>query len=253
MDLPAFALLVGAGLAAGTVNAAAGGGSLITFPALIAVGLPPVSANVTNAIAVCPGYVASTVGSRDDLPRRRGLWRLVPTAVAGAVLGCVLLLITPPRAFELIVPFLVISAAAVLGFQNQLRRIVGEPKDLPAGREQLSLQAMTFFCAAYGGYFGAALGVMLVAGLALVLDEALNGVVALKNLLSAAVGVTTVAVFAIFGPVDWVAAVTVAPATIVGGYVGARVVRKLPPTVLRFGIVAFGVGIGVLLLARALR
>ncbi|MFY1637220.1 sulfite exporter TauE/SafE family protein [Solwaraspora sp. WMMB335] len=253
MDLPALGLLVGAGLAAGMVNAAAGGGSLITFPALIAVGLPPVAANVTNAIAVSPGYLASTVGSRADLPRRRRLWPLVPTSVAGAVLGCVLLLVTPARAFELIVPFLILSAAAVLGLQNQLRRIVGEPHDLPPGREQISLQTMAFFCSAYGGYFGAALGVMLVAGLALVLDEALNGVVALKNLLSAVVGATTVVVFAVFGPVNWAAAAVLIPATITGGYVGARVVRKLPPTVLRFGIVVFGVGVGILLLVRTLR
>src|SRR5512139_2913985 len=98
MELSDAALLLTAGLAAGTVNAAAGGGSLITFPALIAVGLPPVPANVSNSVSVFPGYVASVAGSRADLPPGRGLWKLLPTAVLGTVVGCVLLLATPARA-----------------------------------------------------------------------------------------------------------------------------------------------------------
>jgi uncharacterized membrane protein YfcA len=253
MDLSHAALLAAAGLAAGTMNAVAGGGSLITFPALLAVGLPPVPANVSNSIAVFPGYVASVVGSRKDLAHQeRRTARLLPTAVVGAVAGCVLLLATPARAFELVVPFLVLGATAVLAFQDQLRAVVGHPAHLNPTRQQVALHTMVALGAVYGGYFGAALGVMLVAGLALVLDETLARVSAVKNVLSAVVGLTTVVVFAAFGPVNWAAVAVLAPATMVGGYGGAKLVRRLPNAVLKGVIVTFGTVIGVLLLIRNL-
>ncbi|MEH1011689.1 sulfite exporter TauE/SafE family protein [Micromonospora sp. CPCC 206060] len=252
MDLSDAALLVSAGLAAGTVNAVAGGGSLITFPALIAIGLPPVSANVSNSVAVCPGYLASVAGSRKDLPDRRTLAKLVPTAAVGVVAGCVLLLATPSRAFELVVPFLVLGATAVLAFQDRLRRLVGHPTELSPRRRTLSVQLVVAVGAVYGGYFGAALGVMLVAGLALVTDETLARVSAIKNVLSAVVGLTTVVVFGLFGPMNWAAVAVIAPATLVGGYLGARLARRLPSAVLRAVIVIFGTTIGLILLYRAL-
>jgi uncharacterized protein len=252
MDLPDALLLLAAGLAAGTVNAVAGGGSLITFPALIAIGLAPVPANVSNSIAVCPGYLSSVAGSWRDLPPQRRLVPLIPTAVLGSAVGCALLLLTPARAFEVVVPFLVLGATAVLAFQTQLRRLVGHPHELSRRRRSLTLQAMVALGSVYGGYFGAALGVMLVAGLALVLDATLARVSAVKNVLSAVVGLTTVTVFAIFGPVNWAAVAVLVPATIVGGYAGARLVRQLPPVVLKVVIVAFGTVIGLLLLYRAM-
>jgi uncharacterized membrane protein YfcA len=253
MDLSHAALLLAAGVAAGTVNAVAGGGSLITFPALIATGLPPVPANVSNSVSVFPGYVASVAGSRMDLPRGRVLWTLLPTTVVGTALGCVLLLATPARAFELVVPFLVLGATAVLAFQDPLRRLVGHPADLSPRRRTVAVQAMVAVGAVYGGYFGAALGVMLVAGLALVLDTTLARVSAIKNLLSAVVGLITLVVFALFGPVNWAAVAVVAPATLVGGYVGARLVRRLPPELLKTMIVVFGTAVGFYLLFRSMR
>ncbi|MEV4810849.1 sulfite exporter TauE/SafE family protein [Micromonospora avicenniae] len=252
MDLSHAALLLAAGLAAGTVNAVAGGGSLITFPAMIAIGLPPVPANVSNSVAVFPGYVASVAGSRMDLPRPRALAPLLPTAVLGTIVGSLVLLATPARAFEVVVPFLVLGATAVLAFQDPLRRLVGHPRDLSPRRRTVTVQAIVGLGAVYGGYFGAALGVMLVAGLALVLDATLARVSAIKNLLSAVVGLTTLVVFALFGPVNWAAVAVVAPATLVGGYVGARLVRRLPPMVLKTLIVLFGTVIGLYLLWRAL-
>ncbi|WP_431935022.1 sulfite exporter TauE/SafE family protein [Micromonospora sp. RP3T] len=252
MDLTDVALLLVAGLAAGTVNAVAGGGSLITFPALIATGLPPVAANVSNSVAVFPGYAASVVGSRADLPRGRALWALLPTAAVGTALGCVLLLATPARAFEVVVPFLVLGATAILAFQDPLRRLVGHPSRLSPRRRTVTVQTMVLVGTVYGGYFGAALGVMLVAGLALVLDATLARVTAVKNLLSAVVGLTTLVIFALFGPVQWVAVAVVAPATVVGGYAGARLARRLPAVVLKTVIVLFGTTIGLYLLWRAL-
>jgi uncharacterized protein len=252
MDLPHILLLVAAGVAAGVVNAVAGGGSLITFPTLLAVGLPPVDANVTNSVSVFPGYVSSVVGSRADLAGQgRRLRTIVPTSVVGAAGGCALLLLTPARAFELVVPFLVLSAAATLAFQQRLRGLVGHPRALSARRRAITLQSVVFVGAIYGGYFGAALGVMYVAALALVLDESLNRINALKNVLSAAVGLVTVVVFAIFAPVHWGAVLILAPATVVGGYAGARLARRLPARVLRTIIVTFGTAIGLVLLYRA--
>jgi uncharacterized membrane protein YfcA len=257
MDLSDVALLLAAGLGAGTVNAVAGGGSLVTFPTLVAVGLPPVAANVTNSIAVCPGYLASVYGSRTDLAAladqkgRGALLSLAPTAVAGAAAGCALLLATPSKAFELVVPFLVLGAAAVLAFQQRLRRVVGHPHDLPPRRRALALQAMVGLGAIYGGYFGAALGVMLVAALGLVLHQTLAQINALKNAISALVGLITVVAFAFFGPVDWIAVAILTPATMVGGYAGARLARRLPATLLRAIIVTFGAVVGVVLLVRA--
>jgi uncharacterized protein len=257
MDLTDIVLLLLAGFAASVVNAFAGGGSLITFPTLVAVGLPPVPANVTNSLGVSPGYAASVVGSRmdlADLARRRGrgsLLALLPVSVVGTVIGAALLLATPARTFEVVVPFLVLGATAVLAFQQRLRAMVGHPRDMSIPRRTAALQGVVLLASVYGGYFGAALGVMLVAALGLVLDESLRHVTALKNAISAVSGLTTVLAFALFGPVDWLAVAVLAPATLAGGYAGARLVTRLPAKVLRLLIVVIGTVVGVILLIRA--
>jgi hypothetical protein len=234
------------------VNAVAGGGSLVTFPTLLATGLPPVAANVTNSIAVFPGYLGAVAGSRLDLTgQRRRVRQLLPTAAVGSAAGSVLLLLLPERAFELVVPFLVLGATATLALQDRLRRLVGQPHQLSPRRATVSLHVMVGLAAVYGGYFGAALGVMLVAMIALVLDETLARVSALKNLVSAVVGLVTVVIFALFGPVEWLAVAVVAPATVLGGYGGARLARRLPDQLWKVTIVGFGTVIGVLLLVRA--
>lgn len=249
MDLGEIVLLVAAGLAAGTVNAVAGGGSLVTFPTLLAVGLPPVAANVTNSIAVSPGYLGAVFGSRLDLAGQgRRVRGLLPTAAVGSAIGCAVLLVAPPRVFEVVVPFLVLGAAATLAFQDRLRRLVGHPAVMSRRRATGSLHVTVGLASIYGGYFGAALGVMLVALIALVLDESLARVSALKNIASLVVGLVTVFVFALFGPVQWTAVAVLAPATIIGGYGGARVARLLPGTVWKVTIVGLGTVVGVILL-----
>ncbi|MEV6491342.1 sulfite exporter TauE/SafE family protein [Actinoplanes sp. NPDC051633] len=252
MDLAQLLLLIAAGLAAGAINALAGGGSLITFPALIATGLPSVEANVTNSVSVFPGYVSSVLGSRQDLRgQRHRVLATVPAAIVGTVAGCALLLLTPARAFEVIVPFLVLGAAATLFFQDRIKNAVGHPRAFSPRRGAITLQVVVFVGAIYGGYFGAALGVMYIAALALVLDEPLNRINALKNVLSATVGGITVVVFTLFADVHWVAVLALAPATIVGGYAGARLARRLPTHILKALIVTFGTVIGLVLLYRA--
>jgi uncharacterized membrane protein YfcA len=253
MRIPDVLLLVGAGLSAGAVNAVAGGGSLITFPALLATGLPPIVANVSNSLAVSPGYLASVAGSRRDIEgQEKRAAKLIPVAVIGALAGSGLLLVTPARAFELIVPFLVLTATALLAFQPWIQRRIGHPHERSPRSRDVTMQALTGVGAIYGGYFGGALGVILVAVLALVLDERLQRISALKNVLSAAVGVTTVVVFALLGPVSWLSVAVLAPATVTGGYTGAQLVRRMPARILRGVIVTFGTAIGIVLLVRAL-
>lgn len=241
-------LLAGAGLAAGGVNAIAGGGSLITFPTLVAVGLPPLSANVSNALAVAPGYGASVVGSRAQLAGqgRRAL-ALVPAAVVGAVGGCALLLVTPRRVFDFLVPFLVLGATAVLAFQARLRGLVGHR----AANRPAAPHVAVFLGGLYGGYFNAAVGILLAAALALAIDETLPRLGALKNVVTTAIGLVTVAVYGVFGPVNWAAAGLLASATLVGGYLGARVASRLPARRLRALIVVGGTVVGCVLLVRA--
>ena len=253
MTLADVLLLLAAGLAAGGVNALAGGGSLITYPALLLTGLPPVAANVSNSISVCPGYLASVYGSRADLVgQRRMAYELLPTTVVGTAIGCAILLLTPARAFELVVPFLVLAATGTLAFQSRLRRVVGHPHDLSPGRQRAWLHLLAGVGAVYGGYFGAALGVILVAVLALVRADTMTRITALKNLLSVTVGLVTAVVFGLFGPVNWVAVAVLTPATLAGGYLGALLVRRLPSELLRWLIVGYGVVLGVWLLVDAL-
>ncbi|MEV6525747.1 sulfite exporter TauE/SafE family protein [Longispora sp. NPDC051575] len=236
MNVP---LLLTAGLAAGAVNAIAGGGSLITFPALIAAGLSPVTANVSNSIAATGGYLASVAGSWKDLDRKKAA-RLIPTALAGAAVGCAVLLNTPAAAFEAVVPFLVLAASLAL--------LV--PKKEARETHPAVLHLTIFGLSTYAGYFGAAVGVMLLAGLSLTLADKLTRVNALKNVISATTGLATAAIFGIFASVNWGAVALLLPATIIGGYLGARLARRVPAKVLRACVVVFGITIAAWLLFR---
>ena len=239
-------LLCAAGLFGGAVNALAGGGSLLTFPALMAAGLPPLSANVSNSIAVCPGYVAAVFGSRSDLARqRRFAVGLIPTGVVGTIVGAALLLASPASAFETVVPVLVIAAALTLAFQGPIRSLIGHPASMSRRRSMVTTHTIVGIGGVYGGYFGAALGVMLVAGLALVRHTTLARVTAVKNLISASCGLTSVVVYSLFGPVNWLAVAIVAVGTVVGGFVGAKAAAVMPQRILRGFIVAFGVTVGI--------
>jgi uncharacterized protein len=252
MDLGDIAFLLAAGLIAGMVNAVAGGGSLVSFPALLAAGLPPVAANVTNSVAVTPGYLASVVGSRSELAAQRmRIWHVLVTATLGAIVGSVLLLVSPPRAFEVIVPFLVLGSTALLALQVPLRRVVGHPRRMSPVRAKVSLYVVVALAGLYGGYFRPALGVVLFALLALVIDDSLPRLNALKNVGQAVIGVVTVLIFAVFGPVQWLAVAVLVPTVIIGGYLGARVVPRMPTIVWQVLIIAFGTIIGLVLLHQA--
>ena len=242
-----LALLLAAGVASGAVNAVAGGGSLLLFPALLAVGYPPLAANVTNSVIQCPGYVGLALGSRRELRGQRG--RVLSTtgvAVAGSLLGSLLLLVLPTEVFDAVVPALVAVASVLLGVQPWLSRWIGEPHPDAPDRRTFLLLAV-FFAAVYGGYFGGALGVILIAVLALSAHDDLRRLNAVKGVLSLIISVVSVAVFAIGAPVDWSIVALLAPTTLVGGFFGAKLAGRLPAPVLRIAVVVVGLTVSVYL------
>ena len=242
-----LALLALAGLLSGGINAVAGGGSLILFPALLASGLSPLQANVTNSMANWPGYLGGVMGFRADLKGQRSrILALTGVTLVGSSLGCALLLRLPAAAFDVIVPVLVLFASLLLAAQPAIQRRV-----VKIGGKQGWSGYLGVLCAAvYGGYFGGALGVILLATLAFTVADSLRRINALKSVLSLINGTVCGLVFAAFGPVDWTAAAVAAPTTLLGGYLGARLASRMNDKLLRRGIVAFGIGVSVYLALR---
>ncbi len=240
-------LLTGAGLLGGAVNAVAGGGSLIVFPALLATGFGTVAANVTNSVAQWPGYLGSVLGFREEMAGQRGrLLALSLSAILGSAAGCVLLLTTPAAAFDAVVPVLVLLASLLLAVQPLIAKLISPPGEGGSSKRKAVYLAV-FLATIYGGYFGGALGVVLIGVLALTIKDSLRRLNALKSALSLVVASVTVVAFGIFGPVDWLAVAVIAPSTLIGGFLGAKVARRLNDTVLRASVVVFGTGVAIYL------
>jgi len=244
-ELPRFVLAAGAALVGGGVNAIAGGGSLITFPALVAGGMSAVTASVTNTVALCPGYIGATLAQRRDLVgqgRRAKL--LLPVAVAGGVAGGVLLLHTGNAAFSAIVPYLILLAAVLLAGQNHLRRLlVGRAT---SGRSEAWAAFPIGLTAIYGGYFGAGMGVMLLAAFAVVLGDTLTRLNALKQAVSLAVNVAAATLFLFSGEVDWPIAGVMFAGSLAGGALGGTLASRIPPDVLRWTVVVLAFVVAVI-------
>jgi uncharacterized membrane protein YfcA len=240
-------LLAGAGLGAGGVNAVAGGGSLISFPALLAAGYPSVTANVTNAVAVLPGYLGGSVAYRAELRGQAARIRAFGlTAGAGAAVGAALLLVSSESVFEAIVPWLILASCALLALQPRAAGWAEAHRHRAGSRAVL--HGALFLAAVYGGYFGAGLGIMLLAVLGVFVDDDLQRLNALKGVLSLLIAVVTAVGFALFGPIEWGAAAIVGAASLAGGALGVRVARRLPASALRGLVVAFGTAVAVVLL-----
>lgn len=244
--------LVAAAFAAGAVNALAGGGSLISFPALVAAGYPAKTANVTNTVALWPGYVGGSFGYRELLvPQRRTIALLAGSSIAGAVAGSAILLSTPESAFEAIVPFLILFAALLLAVQTRIAAFVAaHRRPRPPSEAPLELHAAVFVLAVYGAYFGAGLGILTLAVLGIVLPDDLQRSNALKGVLSLLINAVAVVYFAAFGPVEWPPALVMALAALTGGYAGAHLARQLSPRLLRTAVVVFSVVAALVLLVR---
>ena len=249
MSPSSAALIAIAGLLCGAINSIAGGGSLILFPAMLATGMSPLAANVTNSVATWPGYAGGVVGFRPELVGQRARMRpLLLATLIGSTAGCILLLVTPPGAFDVIVPLLVLVAAGLLAFQPAIKKWVGEPRE---GGRVWTVQFPAMIAATiYGGYFGAALGVIILGVLALTVPDTLRRLNALKGVVSFVDCSISVVIFGFFGPVDWTAVLIAAPATLIGGYVGARIARHVNETALRWSVVSLGVAISVYLFVK---
>lgn len=246
--------LVGlAAVGAGIVNALAGGGTLITFPALMAVGLPALAANVTSTVALCPGYIGATLAQANDLRgQRRRMRLLLPAGFVGGVLGGILLLETSDAVFRTLVPFLILLASALLAVQGPLRswlvrrtghsgsKAISEPwAVLPVG-----------LAAVYGGYFGAGLSVIVLAVLGLVLNDNLTRLNALKQSISFSTNLAAAVFFLFSGRTVWSAALVMAVGALIGGALGGRLAGRIRPVTLRVIVVGIGTVVGLVYLWR---
>ncbi|TSE31259.1 sulfite exporter TauE/SafE family protein [Tepidimonas charontis] len=274
-----LALLAVAAVAAGALNAIAGGGSFLTFPALVAVGVPPIAANATSAMAVSPGYLGSTLGFRAELaqlPAQR-LWREALLAAGGGLVGAALLLVTPASTFRALVPWLLLFATALFALAPHLlwwrarsTASIGAGYAQPAAAgtpppAALACAAPTstappspwwqplglFAVSVYGGYFNGGLGILLMALYALAGEPRVHTANALKNLNSLVLSLLSVAAFALAGVIVWPYAVLMMVAATAGGYVGARLAQRLPARTVRGVVVATGVAMTAVFFARS--
>ncbi|MDQ1018727.1 sulfite exporter TauE/SafE family protein [Streptomyces afghaniensis] len=252
MDLAALALVAVAGLLSGTVNSIAGGGSLLLFPALLGIGLPTQAANVTNSVANWPGFAGQVYGFAEDLkrqPRERLVLLSVITAL-GSAAGSALLLTTSSASFDQVVPALVLFAGLLLAGQKQVKKLTRGARPPASSRPRRNTVVLCLAMAAasiYGGYFAGALGVIMLATLALATADDLRCLNALKAVLSLVNSTVTLVVFALFGPVRWPVVAVAAPATLLGGYLGARLARWMREEVLRWSVVTIGVTVSAVL------
>jgi len=231
-----------AGVAAGTINTVVGSGTLITFPTLLAMGLPPVTANVSNTVGLVPGSVSGAIGYRRELAgQRRRLVRLGSASLIGGLLGGVLLLELPSQVFGAAVPALIALGCLLVIFQPAISRRVAARRGAVHEHGAAWVWVLVLLTGIYGGYFGAAQGVLLMAVLGIGLQETMQRNNATKNVLAALVNGVAAVLFLFVAHVDWRAAVLIAVGSAIGGQIGARVGRRLPPLALRAVIVAVGV------------
>jgi uncharacterized membrane protein YfcA len=241
--------ILGAGLAAGTINTIVGSGSLITFPTLLALGYAPVVANVSNTIGLVPGSISGTLGYRRELEgQARRVKTLGIASTAGGLTGGVLLLALPGSVFRSVVPILILVACVLVALQPRLAQRAAKR---PGGRREHGgplLFATVFGTGVYGGYFGAAQGVILIALLGIFIDDSLQRLNAAKNFLATLVNGVAAVLFVVAAHVAWGASVLLAAGAIVGGQLGATVGRRIPAPLLRLIIVVVGTVVAVRLL-----
>src|SRR6185436_19675658 len=241
-----------AALAAGAVNALAGGGTLITFPMLTFLGVPAVAANVTNTVALCPGYFGGTLAQWNDLKTQKNrLWIVLPASIIGGVVGGFLLLQTGEKLFQELVPYLILLASGLLAIQDPVRawltRRMGE-------HHGAQLEKLTWLpvglASVYGGYFGAGLSVIVLSALGLTLEDTLTRLNALKQAVAFSVNVAAAIFFVFSGKVVWSVALVMAVGALVGGTLGGKLAGKIKPSTLRWTVVTIGVIISIIYFVR---
>jgi uncharacterized membrane protein YfcA len=252
VGFPELAVAALAAVAAGAVNALAGGGTLVTFPTLVALGLPAVDANVTNTIAVAPGHLGATLAQREDLAGQRARLRgLVPAAALGGLAGGLLLLSTTERVFRQLVPWLILLASALLAAQEPIRtRLLRRLGSGRHGSHEALATAAAFAAAVYGGYFGAGLSVIVLAALGLLIEDTLTRLNAAKQVVGFAANTAAAALFVFSGHVHWRLAAVMAVGAVAGGALGGRLAGRVRPRTLRAVVVTVGVAVGLAYLVR---
>ena len=244
-----YAVLALAGLGAGLVNGIAGGGSLVSFPALLWVGYSPLVANVTSTVGIWPGYLGGVAGFREALVGQSGRIReFLATSLIGALAGAALLLALPSSTFAVVAPWLILLGCLLFGVQPLVTRRVRDRGGPPPRGRGLLLQAGVLVSCAYGAYFGAGLGVILLGVLGLGLPDSLARVNGLRSVLSIVVNTVALVVFALRAPVAWTPAAVMALTSLVGGWAGARLSQRVPTPALRAVVITLGVVAAVRLL-----
>ncbi|KIF70504.1 membrane protein [Streptomyces sp. AcH 505] len=244
-----------AGISAGTINTIVGSGTLITFPVLLATGLPPVTATVSNALGLIPGSISGAIGYRAELTGQRPrILRLGAAALVGGLTGAVLLQVLPSTAFETIVPVLVALALVLVVLQPRItkavqeRRVREQKTARPNGGPLLFIGLL--LASVYGGYFTAAQGIIYLSLMGMLLDDTLQRLNAVKNVLAAIVNTVAAILFLFVADFDWTAVVLIAVGSAIGGQIGAKIGRRLPPVAMRVIIVVVGTAAIVQLLLR---
>jgi len=236
-------LIFMAAVVAGFINAMAGGGTLVSFPVLLAVGISPVVANVTNTVALVPGTIGGMWSQRNEFQSQyRRLLKLLPVAIVGGVAGGLLILNTSEDAFKSLIPYLILGATLLLGFQVRIKNwVVSRIGQVHSEHHNpIFMLSMVFLAAIYGGYFGAGLGVILMAVLGLVTDESMTRLNFLKQALGFAINLAAAIYFAFSGKVDWMIALVMIFGSLLGGLIGGKLAGKMKPEVLRWIVVSAG-------------
>lgn len=254
MEWYQYGLVMFAGLLAGLVNALAGGGTLISFPVLVAVGLPAVAANVTNTVALVPGYLGATYAQRKDLLEQKDrLFVYLPAALVGGIVGGILLLYSGERLFRSLIPFLIMLASVLLALSDLIRGWVNKQT-----QRKMNLHLSRIFAilpiglaAVYGGYFGAGLSVIFLAVLGITLSDSLTKLNALKQALAFTTNVAAAVYFLFSGQVVWLIALVMAVSALIGGVLGGKLAGRIKPSTLRWLVVGIGFTVALIYLLRA--
>ena len=241
-----------AALAAGAVNALAGGGTLITFPTLTFLGIPAVAANVTNTVALCPGYFGGTLAQLNDLRGQTSrLWLIVPASIVGGVMGGFLLLQTGEKLFKELIPYLILLASGLLAIQDPVRAwLTRRMAEGPGAQLEKLTWLPVGLASIYGGYFGAGLSVIVLSALGLTLEDSLTRLNALKQAVAFSVNVAAAIFFLFSGQVVWSVVVVMAVGALIGGTLGGRLAGRIKPATLRWTVVAIGVIISIIYFVR---
>ncbi len=247
-------VLVGfAAMAAGAINALAGGGTLITFPLLLAIGVPPIAANVTNTVALCPGFIGGILAQLKDLVgQRRRFWIFLSVSAGGGVIGSILLLRTGERAFMAMVPFLILMASCLLAVQGVIRLWLARRSNKHEAKSKSETWAVVLIglAAIYGGYFGVAMSVVVLSLLGLMIKDTLIRLNAVKQTVAFGANGAAAVLFIFSGKVVWPIALVMAVGALIGGSLGGRLASRIKPDTLRWTVVAIGIVLAVIYFVR---